>query len=340
MIKKLSISLLIILFCLVIGGKVYVHSCVQTYLEQPLKLEKNELFTIKRGVSLHSALNNMAQRHWITSSWVARFLHRLEPELTAIKAGTYQLAPDETLKQALDDLIAGNEHQFSITFVEGSRFSEWRQKLASEYGLEHTLKGDTEKQIAVKLGIEKNKLEGLFLAETYHFTAGTKDIDILKRAHTKLEAVLSDAWQGRKKGLSLKSPYEALILASIIEKETSIESERKQIASVFINRLKKGMRLQTDPTVIYGMGDKYHGNIRKKDLLTPTAYNTYVIKGLPPTPIAMPGKLSIQAALQPDETHYLYFVASGKGGHVFSNTLAEHNRAVHRYLKQLKKKNN
>ena len=165
---------------------------------------------------------------------------------------------------------------------------------------------------------------------------GTSDLDILKRAANKLQQVLDEQWSLRQKDLPLDSPYEALILASIIEKETAVESERERVAAVFVNRLNKRMRLQTDPTVIYGMGDKYDGNIRKKDLRTPTPYNTYTIFGLPPTPIAMPGKASIKAALSPEDSRYLSCVARGDGGHVFSKTLAEHNRAVRAYLKQLR----
>ncbi len=336
MIKKVGFSLVIAIVVAVFAGKAYLDSSVKDFLNQSITLEKSEFFTVKRGTSLQSVLNQVEQHHWISSSWVVRVLHRLKPELTSIKAGTYQVSPDEPLMSLLNDIIAGHEYQFSITFVEGSRFSDWTKTLATTDGIRHTINDMNEQQIAEKLGLDNNKLEGRFLAETYHFTAGTKDIDILKRSHAKLETVLANAWQNRKNDLPLKTPYEALILASIIEKETAIEGERKQIASVFINRLKKGMRLQTDPTVIYGMGDKYDGNIRKKDLLTATPYNTYVIKGLPPTPIAMPGQQSIEAALQPDNTRYLYFVASGKGGHVFSNTLSEHNRAVYRYLKQLR----
>lgn len=195
----------------------------------------------------------------------------------------------------------------------------------------------SETDIAEKLGIENEKLEGLFLAETYHYTYGTTDLDLLKRAHRDLMNVVNDEWENRADKLPLKSPYEALILASIIEKETAVASERERVSSVFVNRLNKRMRLQTDPTVIYGMGDSYKGNIRKKDLRTPTPYNTYTMSGLPPTPIAMAGKASINAALNPEKSNYLYFVASGTGGHVFSKSLTEHNRAVRAYLKQLRK---
>jgi len=193
-----------------------------------------------------------------------------------------------------------------------------------------------EADIAQKLGIEQQKLEGLFLAETYHFPFGTTDLEILKRANRRLEKILDQHWANRQPNLPIKTPYEALILASIIEKETAIASERGRIASVFVNRLNKRMRLQTDPTVIYGLGDAYDGNLRKKDLRTPTPFNTYTIFGLPPTPIAMAGEASIKAALNPEQSNYLYFVASGSGGHVFSKTLNEHNRAVRAYLKQLR----
>jgi UPF0755 protein len=163
------------------------------------------------------------------------------------------------------------------------------------------------------------------------------DLEILKRAHRNLNSILNEHWESRQDNLPLKDRYDALILASIIEKETAVDSERKTISSVFVNRLNRNMRLQTDPTVIYGMGDKYDGNIRKKDLQTRTPYNTYMINGLPPTPIAMAGKASILAALNPEQTRYLYFVASGKGGHVFTRSLTEHNRAVRAYLRELRK---
>jgi UPF0755 protein len=280
----------------------------------------------------------LTEQGWIKSNDVSRLVRRLHPELTQLKAGTYLLQPGLNLTQTLELLKSGKEHQFAITFVEGSTFKEWREALVGASHLEHELTGLSEADIAVKLGLEHEKLEGLLLAETYHYTFGTSDFDILKRASSKLQQVLNTQWEKRQDKLPLKTPYEALILASIIEKETAVEEERERVASVFVNRLNKRMRLQTDPTVIYGMGDKYDGNIRKKDLRTPTPYNTYTIFGLPPTPIAMPGEASIEAALNPESSKYLYFVASGTGGHVFSKSLAEHNRAVRAYLKQLRSK--
>jgi len=334
-IKKL-VSLLFTLLALAAVGYFYVTKQVDVYLSQPLDIQSEQLVTIPSGTSLNGALSLMTKHGWIDSQFAEKLVRRFHPELTQIKAGTYQLMPDMKLAQALKLLVSGKEHQFAITFVEGSRFSEWMAILEQNKQLKHTLTESSEADIAKQLGIEQSKLEGLFLAETYHFTKGVSDLDILKRAHRKLEGILNSAWETRQENLPLTSPYQALILASIIEKETAVESERERIASVFVNRLNKRMRLQTDPTVIYGMGDNYDGNIRKKDLRAPTPYNTYVINGLPPTPIAMPGEASIRAALNPEQSAYLYFVASGNGGHVFSKNLTEHNRAVRAYLKQLR----
>ncbi|MGB2078866.1 MAG: endolytic transglycosylase MltG, partial [Vibrio sp.] len=194
----------------------------------------------------------------------------------------------------------------------------------------------SEAQIAKALDLPYAKLEGLLLPETYNYTKGMSDLDVLKRAAVALQTELDVQWNDRQNDLPLKSAYEALILASIIEKETAEDSERAKVASVFINRLNIGMKLQTDPTVIYGMGDRYQGNIRRSDLRRATPYNTYVIYGLPPTPIAMVSKKSIQAATHPDKTKYLYFVATGKGGHVFNTNLKDHNRSVQAYLKVLR----
>lgn len=335
MIKKL-VSLVFTLLALATVGYFYVTKQVDVYLSQPVKIESEQLVTVPSGTSLNGALALMTKQGWIDAQFAEKLVRRFHPELTQIKAGTYQLMPKMTLVQVLQVLVAGKEHQFAITFVEGSRFSEWLAILQRNEHLNHQLTDRSEAEIAQQLGIEPQKLEGLFLAETYHFTKGASDLDILKRAHRKLQVILDSAWATRQDNLPLNTPYDALILASIIEKETAVESERERIASVFVNRLNKRMRLQTDPTVIYGMGDTYDGNIRKKDLRAPTPYNTYVINGLPPTPIAMPGEASIRAALNPEQSAYLYFVASGNGGHVFSKNLTDHNRAVRAYLKQLR----
>ncbi|MDN3614545.1 endolytic transglycosylase MltG [Vibrio gallaecicus] len=336
MIKKLFIF---IILCLVLAASAafYVYNQAQDQLKKVIQLESSQVITINSGTSFNRVLNQLVDENLFTASPYDRLIRKLHPELVDVKAGTFLFEPGLTLEQALQVLVEGKEHQFTITFVEGSRFDEWMIQLKGSEFIQQTLEGVSEKEIAQKLGIDNQKLEGLFLAETYHYTYGTTDLDLLKRAHTNLMDVVNREWESKVAKLPLKSPYEALILASIIEKETAVASERERVSSVFINRLNKRMRLQTDPTVIYGMGDSYDGNIRKKDLRTPTPYNTYTINGLPPTPIAMAGKASIQAALNPEKSNYLYFVASGTGGHVFSKNLAEHNRAVRAYLKQLRK---
>ncbi|MEZ8099584.1 endolytic transglycosylase MltG [Vibrio bivalvicida] len=335
MIKKITLFLLLVA-AIAAGGYVYIVKQVEQYLNQPLQMEESQIFTIASGTSFNRVLEQLTESKMIDTSDVVKLVRRFHPELAQLRAGTYLLVSDSTLKSALKQFKQGKEHQFSITFVEGSNFKEWQETIQNAPYLKHELDGLSEAEIAEKLGVQHQKLEGLLLAETYHYTFGASDLDILKRAADKLQMVLDEHWATRQDKLPLKTSYDALILASIIEKETAVESERERVAAVFVNRLNKRMRLQTDPTVIYGMGDKYDGNIRKKDLRTPTPYNTYTIYGLPPTPIAMPGEASIQAALNPEDSNYLYFVASGNGGHVFSKTLAEHNRAVRAYLKQLR----
>ncbi|MCG3747460.1 endolytic transglycosylase MltG [Vibrio cincinnatiensis] len=335
MIKKL-LAILLILLLFTLSCYVYIVKQVDNYLDQNLSIHELQLITIQSGASLNGTLSLLVNNGYIQEHFATKLLRRLHPELTQVKAGTYQLTPGMSLKKALALFISGREFQFSITFVEGSRFNDWREILASTPELRQTINTLSESEIAQKIGVDNQKLEGLFLAETYHFTKGELDVDILKRAHRKLQQTLTKAWDQRQPDLPLASPYEVLILASIIEKETAIDSERKRVASVFINRLNKRMRLQTDPTVIYGMGERYDGRIRKADLREVTPYNTYVINGLPPTPIAMAGEASIYAAINPEQSDYLYFVASGRGDHVFSKTLTEHNRAVRAYLRQLR----
>ncbi|CED71924.1 aminodeoxychorismate lyase [Aliivibrio wodanis] len=335
MLKKLLFLILLIAIGAV-GVGFWGYQQATQFTEQHVLLKDAQLIEVKPGTSYRKLVRQFEQKQWISEIKWARFTHRLFPELTEIKAGTYWVEPNQSLATVLTQLKTGKEHQFSITFVEGSRFSEWQQQLEQAPYLALELSNLSEKEIAEKLGIDRPKLEGLFLAETYHYTAGMSDFDILGRSHNALVSVLDTEWKAKSENLPLKSSYEALILASIIEKETAIDSERERVSSVFVNRLKRGMRLQTDPTVIYGMGDKYDGNIRKKDLRTPTAYNTYTINGLPPTPIAMAGPASIKAALHPETSRYLYFVADGTGGHKFTKSLVEHNKAVRAYLRTLR----
>jgi UPF0755 protein len=248
-----------------------------------------------------------------------------------IKAGNYLIERGITPYDLFEIITVGKTTQAGITFIEGWTFQQMRAAMMANDAIKHMTISYTHQQILENIGATESHAEGLFFPDTYFFSRGMSDQDILKRAYHAMQSRLNEAWEQREAGLPYKTPYEALIMASIIEKETGRADERKMIAGVFVNRLRIGMRLQTDPTVIYGMGERFDGNIRKKDLQIDTAYNTYTRSGLPPTPIAMPGLASIEAALHPAKTRALYFVGKGDGSHAFSSTLAEHNRAVVKY---------
>lgn len=262
--------------------------------------------------------------YWKALAWETDVVRRL-------RVGEYALRHGLTPRGLLDKLERGSVIQYSFTIVEGWNFRELRLALAKEPSLEQTIIGASDAEVMAALGVPDQHPEGRFLPETYHFARGHRDIDLLRRAHTALEKTLAQAWSGRATDLPLETPYEALTLASIIEKETGQASERPRIAGVFVRRLKIGMKMQTDPTVIYGLGEAFNGNLTRLHLQTDTPHNTYTRYGLPPTPIAMPGRAAIEAALHPAPGNELYFVARGDGSHVFSTTLAEHNRAVARY---------
>src|SRR6185436_15854335 len=250
-------------------------------------------------------------------------------------AGTYRLEKALTPSELLDKLARGDVVFNEMAFIEGTTFRQWLEQLRSSPHVRQTLAGKTTADILADLGIGDRSAEGWLFPDTYRFAPGISEAELLKRAHAAMKRRLDAAWEAREPGLPLKTPYEALILASIVEKETGAAAERPLVASVFVNRLRKGMRLQTDPTVIYGIGEKFDGNIRKRDLTTDTPYNTYTRDGLPPTPIAMPGAASIAAVSRPARTEFLYFVGKGDGTHQFSRMLEEHNRAVAKY--QLKR---
>lgn len=244
-----------------------------------------------------------------------------------------------TVREMLQLLASGKEAQFPLRFVEGMRVSDYLRQLRDAPYVKHTLEDDSYATVAKALGLEHaDWVEGWFWPDARMYTANTSDIAILKRAHQKMVAEVAKVWEGRMENLPYADQNQLLTMASIIEKETAVAEERDRVASVFINRLRIGMRLQTDPTVIYGMGAGYTGKLTRKDLETPTAYNTYTISGLPPGPIAVPGEASLKAAAHPAKTPYLYFVADGKGGHTFTTNLVSHNRAVQDYLKVLKEK--
>ncbi|WP_413701694.1 endolytic transglycosylase MltG [Psychromonas sp. KJ10-10] len=260
-----------------------------------------------------------------------KVIGKLRPDLTGIRAGTYQIKEGYNLEDILVEINTGKEYQFKVTFVEGSTFKEWLDNINKAELLIPLQK--TEAEIIEALNISHEKLEGLLFPETYYYSAQMSAFEIIKKAYLHQTSVLEKLWADREKDLPYKTPYEALIMASIIEKESGLSDDRDKISSVFVNRLRIGMRLQTDPTVIYGMGERYNGRIRDKDLREKTAYNTYTIDGLPPTPIAMPSEAALYATLHPAKTKYLYFVSKGDGTSYFSKNLKEHNRAVDKYIR-------
>ncbi|HEY4998579.1 MAG TPA: endolytic transglycosylase MltG [Usitatibacter sp.] len=292
-------------------------------------------FTVHQGAGLKTVARQLAADGVFPEGETFWILGRLLGRARSIQAGTYRLDKPLTPIEILDKLARGDVVFAEAVFVEGMTLRQWLAQLAVQPEVKHALSGKSEAEIRATVGEGPEPLEGWLFPDTYRFAPGASDADILKRAHAAMKRRLAEAWDARDPAVPLATSYEALILASIIEKETGLASERPLIASVFVNRMKRGMRLQTDPTVIYGMGERYGGNIRKKDLIADTPWNTYTRDGLPPTPIAMPGAASLRAALHPADSQFLYFVSRGDGSHEFSRTLEEHNRAVAKY--QLKR---
>lgn len=301
------------------------------FKHEPLAASEQVLL-IEQGVGFDGIVDRLrgvaARPH---PRWYWRLLER---ELTIgrrLKAGEYQLRADMTPVDALRLLESGRVLQYRFTILEGSRFADLRRSLRADPILQQTLDGLDDAEVLVRVGAAEGQPEGLFLPETYQFPRGFTDLELLQRAYWAMQRELERQWAQRDADLPLRDPYEALILASVVEKESGQIDEQPQVAGVFINRLRIGMRLQSDPTVIYGLGDAFDGNLRRVDLRTDTPYNSYTRGGLPPTPIALPGPAAIRAVLQPATTDAFYFVARGDGRHHFSRTLAEHNRAVARY---------
>lgn len=314
--------------CLLVAGLTY-------YAKKPLNLspEAQEI-SIKPKSSLTSIGDQLVEQGVLKQAWPFVLLTRMLRKESTLQAGDYTLNKNVNPYHLLLSLNHGKASQGSLTFIEGKTFKLMRAKLAKNEALKHATQDLTNSEVMLAVAGKTQHPEGLFFPDTFYFDRGTDDLVLLKRSYEIMQTKLQAAWNKRASGLPYKNSYEALIMASIVEKETGQASERPMIAGVFINRLRIGMRLQTDPTVIYGMGDKYDGNIRRKDLETDTIYNTYTRDGLPPTPIAMPGAASIEAALHPEATKALYFVGKGDGTHAFSNSLAEHNRAVAKYQLQ------
>lgn len=296
----------------------------------------SETYEVKPGTSLRAFARVLSARHVLPESHSFVLLARLTGHDRALKSGEYRFRDGMSARELLDQIIAGRVIEYPAVLVEGWTFGQFLAALASAPKLGQSLAGKPSEVIMEHLGHPDEHPEGRFFPDTYYYSAGQTDLMILANAYDKMQKLLQRAWEGRDNNLPLNNPYEALILASIVEKETGQVDERRLIAGVFINRLRLGMRLQSDPTVIYGMGKGFDGNIRLKDLRNDTPYNTYTRKGLPPTPVAMPGKNALLAVLHPMVTDALYFVSRGDGSHEFSNSLEEHNRAVLKY--QLKGK--
>lgn len=327
---RLVARLLRLLFVLGVAVAVWLA----WYANQPLSLNDSRVeFDIRPGIGLRAAAQEMARAGVGVVPWQFSVFGRLTGKAGGIKAGSYEVAAGITPWKLLKKLTRGDVTQAEIVFIEGRTFRELRQALDANPDLRHDTAGLADREILAAIGAAESHPEGLFFPDTYLFAKQSSDIELLRRAYQTMQKQLDAAWQARDPSLPYKTPYEALIMASIVEKETGREADRPLVAAVFVNRLRRGMLLQTDPTVIYGLGASFDGNLRKRDLLADGPYNTYTRGGLPPTPISMPGLASLQAALDPPAAEVLYFVARGDGSSVFSRSLDEHNRAVARYQK-------
>ncbi|MCP4488691.1 MAG: endolytic transglycosylase MltG [Gammaproteobacteria bacterium] len=329
---KLFKKLLVLGLLVCIGGAVVLaYQLIQFQLE-PIKLSsEQQTFTIKSGSNIKVIAQQLSLEKVIDGPWLFILMARVKGVETKVRAGEYRLQPNQTTAKLLDSFVTGLSIQYSFTIIEGWSFHQMLQGLKKHPVIINTLEDKTYAEIMVALGLPGQHPEGIFFPDTYSFPKGTTDIDFLHRAYQLMQRHLAREWKNRAADLPLDTSYEALILASIVEKETGAAFERPLIAGVFAQRLRRKMRLQTDPTVIYGLGADFDGNIRFRDLKKDTPYNTYLRKGLTPTPIALPGLESIKAALHPADTRALYFVAKGDGTHQFSETLEEHNRAVSKF---------
>jgi len=305
---------------------------VKMFFQAPMNHSGNAItYVIKKNVSLSRIATDLSHRGLLSHPRYFVWLARWKNEDDKIQAGEYEITSTLSPRDFLDMIVVGKVIQHEVTLIEGWTFDQFRRALDENADLRHETKGLPVDELMALLGWPGEHPEGRFLPETYSFVKGSSDADLLRRAHRAMDETLAREWSQRAKDLSLSTPYQALILASLIEKETGLSEERPRISGVFNRRLRKGIRLQTDPSVIYGLGQSFDGNLRRRDLRSDTPFNTYLHFGLPPTPIALPSAASIHAALHPDSGKALYFVARGDGGHQFSETLAEHLKAVQRY---------
>ena len=329
--NKLSIAGIILLLLLVL-----LLIDVFISMNNILEIQDRAFINLNKGATIKSLANDLHQKGYLKQKDYLRIWARLQGVSTKLKAGEYTVQPGDSLTDLLNKMVSGKVEQYKLTLIEGWTFNESLMELYRNPHVNHTLSGHTNEQLMERLGYKDEHPEGRFYPDTYFINKNTSDSEILKRAYLTMQQILEDAWRKRDADLPFKNAYEALILASIVEKESAAPEERTKIAGVFINRLNKNMRLQTDPTVIYGMGNAYKGDIRFRDLRQDTPYNTYTRKGLPPTPIAMPGREAIKAVMHPEKTDALYFVAygDGSGRHFFSSNLEDHNNAVDLYQRK------
>jgi UPF0755 protein len=317
-----------LLLLVMTGGALAVYGLYM----QPLEFAPSpRAFNVKSGSPLKTIARELRAAGIVPLDWPLVWLARATGRDKAIQAGNYEFSSGLTTAELLAKLTQGDVAQDSMTIVEGWNVAQLRAALQQNPKITQTLADVPDAELLKRIGAGEAHSEGLFFPDTYYFAVGSSDSALLKRAYRTMQDRLAAAWAQRATDLPYASPYEALIMASIVEKETGRAGDRPLVASVFVNRLKQGMRLQTDPTVIYGVGDKFEGDLRRRDLAADTSYNTYTRDGLPPTPIALPGQASLLAALHPAQSNYLYFVARGDGASVFSTNLADHNRAVAKY---------
>ena len=334
MLKK--ILLIIAAFTLLaLALAVYYFSKMDAEMNKSMLLEKPESIVFSRGSSIRTLANQLVDKGLLIDKNYFLLWGKINRQETRLQAGEYLINPGQTLAGLLEDITQGNVIHHNMTLIEGFNFKQLLAAIRKNTVITFVLDNLSDEEIMEKLGHKGEHPEGRFYPDTYHVSRGMTDLDILQRAYKTMQEILQSEWAKREEKLPFKTPYEALTMASIVEKESAIAEERPLIAGLFVNRLRKGMRLQTDPTVIYGIKN-YDGNIRYRDLRKDTPYNTYTRSGLPPTPIAMPGREAIHATLHPDKTKYLYFVAygDGSGKHQFSKNLKDHEKAVDKYQRK------
>lgn len=331
--KKYPVIIAIVV--LILGIALYYSSKIYTVMTTELAISETGSIVFTRGSTIRTLANQLVEKKLLDEKRYLYVWGKLKRQETKLQAGEYLIKPGSTLANLLDDMVDGKVIQHEISLIEGNTFRQALTNIQNNSVITIETKGLSDEEIMSRLGYADKHPEGRFYPDTYYVSRGVTDLELLRRAYQSMADILEEEWLKREENLPFKTPYEALIMASIVEKESAVAQERPLIAGLFVNRLRKKMRLQTDPTVIYGI-ENYDGNIRFRDLRKDTPYNTYTRSGLPPTPIALPGREAINATLHPDKTKYLYFVAygDGSGRHVFSTNLKDHEKAVDKYQRK------